>query len=101
MDFTILTKAIQGVIEVEQAGCLSDLKLDLSEQRRGGPRDDLKRYPHHRGYIDYIAREASELLDVPYSVCFRATMDVVLPDTRQQIALRTLGRYMRRLRGAG
>lgn len=99
MDCTHLRQAVKALAEIEQAGLLSDLKLDLAAEQRHGPKSDLKRYEHHRPYIKFIAREAADLLGEPVWRCEQAAREEFLPVTRRKRVINLLNRYARRLRG--
>ena len=97
MDGATLTRAIQDLARIDDAGLLADLLADIAAERRGWPRSDLQRFPLRAPLVKRMARHAADLFALPLADCEAAAIVALLPDCRERQVLDTIARYKTRV----
>lgn len=97
MDDTTLKKVIGMIAEIEDAGMLGELQENIAAARRGRPRDDLQRYPLCAPMVKTVAGVTARIFNLDPEACLDATIEAILPDTWESLALDEIRRLHARL----
>lgn len=88
----LLHRVSESLVRIESGGRLAELQQEIDRTFRG-IEDDLDCWPAFRRVVEDVARLASQITGLPLGDCRDAVSQIILPTTRQRLALEVVGEF--------